>query len=140
MVPLKNAWASGASKWTTAKRGQFANDIASPQLWAVTDDLNQAKSDKSPDVWKPPLVTFYCTYAKSWVEVKYKWELSVTEKEREALRGMIETCLEGGQVVGSGGGDQGVGSGGERGRSLVGGRGFLVLLGVWVGFFGEVFG
>ncbi|RBQ68099.1 hypothetical protein FVER14953_08190 [Fusarium verticillioides] len=34
MVPLKNAWISGAASWTTAKRTQFANDVTRPQLWA----------------------------------------------------------------------------------------------------------
>ncbi|KAK3362562.1 hypothetical protein B0T25DRAFT_619637 [Lasiosphaeria hispida] len=91
MVPLKNAWANGASRWTTAKREQFANDILSPQLWTVTDNLNQAKGDKSPDAWKPPLTSFYCTYAKSWVQVKYKWELSITSAEKSALASMINT-------------------------------------------------
>lgn len=40
---------------TTAKRQQFANDLTNPQLIAVTDNVNQAKGDKSPDLWKPPL-------------------------------------------------------------------------------------
>ncbi|KAL2155754.1 hypothetical protein VTH82DRAFT_496 [Thermothelomyces myriococcoides] len=39
MVPLKNAWISGANSWSTAKRTQFANDVNSPQLWAVTDNV-----------------------------------------------------------------------------------------------------
>ena len=55
MVPLSDAWKSGANTWTTAKRQQFANDLTNPQLIAVTDNVNQAKGDKSPDVWTPPL-------------------------------------------------------------------------------------
>ncbi|KAK3681028.1 hypothetical protein B0T22DRAFT_495026 [Podospora appendiculata] len=92
MVPLKNAWVSGANAWTTAKRQQFANDIVRPQLWAVTDNVNQAKSDQSPDAWKPPLSSFYCTYAKSWVQVKYYWALKVTSAEKSALTSMLNTC------------------------------------------------
>ncbi|KAK4444216.1 hypothetical protein QBC34DRAFT_335504 [Podospora aff. communis PSN243] len=92
MVPLKNAWVSGAKSWTTAKRRDFANDISSPELWAVTDNVNQAKGDKSPDAWKPPLTSFYCTYARSWVAVKYKWALSVTSAEKSALTSMLNTC------------------------------------------------
>ncbi|KEZ43532.1 hypothetical protein SAPIO_CDS4440 [Scedosporium apiospermum] len=92
MVPLKNAWISGASSWTTAKREQFANDIDRPQLWAVTDDVNQSKSDKSPDSWKPPLTSFYCTYAKSWIRVKSYWALSVTSAEKSALSSMLDYC------------------------------------------------
>jgi len=36
MVPLKEAWISGARDWTAARREQFANDITRPQLAAVT--------------------------------------------------------------------------------------------------------
>ncbi|AEO57304.1 hypothetical protein MYCTH_102138 [Thermothelomyces thermophilus ATCC 42464] len=92
MVPLKNAWISGANTWSTAKRTQFANDIDLPQLWAVTDNVNQAKGDKSPDAWKPPSTSFYCTYAKSWVTVKYSYGLSVTSAEKSALTSMLNTC------------------------------------------------
>ncbi|KAI1078641.1 hypothetical protein F5B20DRAFT_546797 [Whalleya microplaca] len=92
MVPLKNAWISGANKWTTAKREQFANDVTRPQLWAVTDNVNQSKSDKSPDKWKPPLTSFYCKYASAWVQVKTYWALSVTQAEKTALGDMLATC------------------------------------------------
>lgn len=40
MVPLSNAWKSGASEWTAAQRETFANDLDSPQLWAVTDNVS----------------------------------------------------------------------------------------------------
>ncbi|MEU3184822.1 DUF1524 domain-containing protein [Streptomyces sp. NPDC006923] len=43
MVPLAEAWDSGASAWTTAKRQQFANDLTRPQLIAVTDNVNQSR-------------------------------------------------------------------------------------------------
>ncbi|KAI0883041.1 uncharacterized protein GGS22DRAFT_34901 [Annulohypoxylon maeteangense] len=92
MVPLKNAWISGASAWTTAKREQFANDVTRPQLWAVTDNVNQSKGDKSPDSWKPPLSSFYCTYARSWVAVKSYWKLTITSAEKTALTSMLGTC------------------------------------------------
>ncbi|KAK4232954.1 hypothetical protein C8A03DRAFT_39375 [Achaetomium macrosporum] len=92
MVPLKNAWISGANTWSAAKRTQFANDIDTPQLWAVTDNVNQEKGDKSPDVWKPPLTSFYCTYSRSWVAVKYAYGLSVTSAEKSALSSMLNTC------------------------------------------------
>ncbi|KAL2195408.1 hypothetical protein P885DRAFT_62163 [Corynascus similis CBS 632.67] len=92
MVPLKNAWISGASSWSTAKRTQFANDVDLPQLWAVTDNVNQSKGDKSPDAWKPPSTSFYCTYAKSYVTVKYSYGLSVTSAEKSALTSMLNTC------------------------------------------------
>lgn len=36
LVPLKEAWVSGAYSWTTARRRAFANDLDRPQLIAVT--------------------------------------------------------------------------------------------------------
>src|SRR3569833_1175785 len=58
MVPLGQAWVSGAKSWTQERREQFANDLVRPQLHAVTDNLNEQKSDKAPDQWKPPLVSY----------------------------------------------------------------------------------
>lgn len=39
MVPLSNAWKSGAADWTTEQRKTFANDLVNPQLIAVTDNV-----------------------------------------------------------------------------------------------------
>lgn len=83
---------SGANEWTTDKRQQYANDIVRPQLWAVTDNVNQSKGDRSPDAWKPPLTSFYCVYARAWVQVKSYWDLSITSAEKTALTSMLATC------------------------------------------------
>ncbi|CAG9950257.1 hypothetical protein V2G26_007512 [Clonostachys chloroleuca] len=92
MVPLKNAWISGASTWTTARRETFANDIDHPQLWATDASTNRAKGDNSPDKWKPPLTSFYCTYASSWVAIKSTYSLKITSAEKTALTSMLNTC------------------------------------------------
>ncbi|KKA28872.1 hypothetical protein TD95_000275 [Thielaviopsis punctulata] len=92
MVPLHNAWLSGAQTWTAAQREAFANDLTRPQLWAVTGVVNSRKSDSSPDEWKPPLTSFYCEYAKAWITVKSYWELTVTEAEKAALVDMMNHC------------------------------------------------
>jgi hypothetical protein len=92
VVPLKNAWESGAWAWTTAKRESYANDLSDPQLIAVTDNVNQSKGDKSPDAWKPPLTSYYCTYARMWVKVKYVWALTITSAEKSTVSGMLGTC------------------------------------------------
>lgn len=92
VVPLANAWRTGARSWTTAKREQFANDLSSPQLIAVTDNVNQAKGDQSPDTWKPPLTSYWCTYARMWIGSKYKWTLTVNTTEKSALTSMLDRC------------------------------------------------
>ncbi|KAI1541059.1 DUF1524 multi-domain protein [Pyrenophora tritici-repentis] len=85
MVPLSNAWKSGAAAWTTARRQAFANDLTNPQLLAVTDNVNQAKGDKGPEDWKPPLTSYYCTYSKAWIKVKSVYSLTITSAEKSAL-------------------------------------------------------
>lgn len=45
-----------------------------------------------PEEWKPPLESFYCTYAKSWVQVKSDYALTITEDEKAALEDMLDSC------------------------------------------------
>lgn len=92
MVPLAAAWRSGASSWTTAEREAFANDLSSPQLWAVTDNVNQEKGDKTPEAWQPPLESEWCQYARAYTHVKYEYELTVNTAEQGALEDMLATC------------------------------------------------
>jgi hypothetical protein len=92
VVPLAAAWRSGAASWTTARRQAFANDLSGPQLIAVTDDVNQSKGDRTPATWKPPLTSYWCTYAKIWTRTKHTWALSVNTAEKSALQDMLGRC------------------------------------------------
>jgi hypothetical protein len=92
MVPLAEAWQSGAWAWTTAQRQTFANDLGGPQLWAVTDNVNQSKSDQDPATWQPPLSSFRCTYVRAWIQVKWNYDLTVDSAEKSALGGMLASC------------------------------------------------
>ncbi|ABW13245.1 secreted protein [Parafrankia sp. EAN1pec] len=92
MVPLAEAWASGAWAWTTTQRQTYANDLGGPELWAVTDNVNQSKGDKDPAEWQPSLSSFRCTYARAWVQVKYYYNLTVDSTEKSALNTMLGTC------------------------------------------------
>jgi hypothetical protein len=92
IVPLADAWRTGASSWTTAQRQQFANDLTDPQLIAVTDNVNQAKGDQTPATWKPPLTSYWCTYAKMWVHTKSRFALTVNSAEKSALTDMLNRC------------------------------------------------
>jgi hypothetical protein len=92
MVPLAEAWSSGAWAWTTSRRQAYANDLGGPELWAVTDNVNQAKSDKDPAEWQPPLPAFRCTYARAWIQVKWYHTLTVDTAEKSALTSMLNSC------------------------------------------------
>ncbi|MER7761414.1 HNH endonuclease family protein [Streptomyces sp. NPDC097619] len=92
MVPLANAWRSGADTWTDARRKEFANDLARPQLLAVTASTNRAKGDQGPDEWKPPARSYWCTYATAWTNVKSHYGLAVTAPEKTTLTEMLAGC------------------------------------------------
>ncbi|KAG8844698.1 hypothetical protein FRB91_002384 [Serendipita sp. 411] len=92
LIPLSEAWKSGASAWTTSKRQSFANDLTRPQLIAVTGSVNQAKGDKDPAEWMPPRAAYYCTYIRAWIQVKYYWALSVDQAEYNALYKYLYAC------------------------------------------------
>ncbi|WP_405444211.1 HNH endonuclease family protein [Streptomyces avidinii] len=92
VVPLAEAWRSGANSWTTSKRQQFANDLTRPQLIAVTDNVNQAKGDLDPGKWLPSRTAYRCTYARMWVNVKQYYGLSMDSGEKTALVNILNGC------------------------------------------------
>lgn len=93
IVPLANAWRSGASSWDEERRERYAND---PEvLLSAEDNANQDKGDKGPEAWKPPRREYWCEYAVRWIIVKAGYELSVNSQEKDALEEMLDTC-EGG--------------------------------------------
>lgn len=92
MVPLADAWRSGAKNWTTAQRQAFANDLTNPQLVAVSASSNESKSDQDPSTWKPPAQSEWCFYVRDWVQVKYSYSLTITTAEKAALNDMLGSC------------------------------------------------
>lgn len=93
MVPLAEAWDSGARTWTAAERQSFANDLGDARsLAAVTDNVNQAKGDQDPASWEPPVAGVRCRYAAEWVAVKLRWRLTVDAPERSALSSRAAGC------------------------------------------------
>ncbi|MFE3555178.1 HNH endonuclease family protein [Streptomyces sp. NPDC059193] len=92
MVPLAEGWRSGAAGWDAAKRKAFANDLANPQLLAVTAASNRSKGDQSPDLWQPPDKSTWCQYGRAWTTVKSVYGLTVTEPEKKMLTTMLDTC------------------------------------------------
>jgi len=91
MVPLAEAWRSGAWNWTSAQRQAFANDLENSEaLIAVTLSTNRSKGDKDPSSWMPKETQ--CNYVESWISIKSKYVLSVDEKEKIALTQLIRDC------------------------------------------------
>ncbi|MBQ0849456.1 HNH endonuclease [Streptomyces sp. BH-SS-21] len=93
MVPLAEAWDSGASAWTPARRQAYANDLdADRSLVAVTARSNRSKADQDPADWQPPLADARCTYSTDWVATKLRWQLAVDDRERSALTELAAGC------------------------------------------------
>lgn len=91
MVPLAEAWRSGAWKWTPAQRQAFANDLDNSEaLIAVTLSTNRSKSDRDPSLWMP--TKDKCTYAVNWISIKTKYSLSVDSKESAKLSALVSEC------------------------------------------------
>jgi Protein of unknown function (DUF1524) len=92
VVPLAEAWRSGASAWTDDRRSEFANDLVRPELLTVSRTINRAKGDQDPSRWRPPNQGYWCSYAGRWIAVKHHWALTATEGEKTALREMLGRC------------------------------------------------
>ncbi|MEW2577696.1 HNH endonuclease family protein [Streptomyces syringium] len=93
MVPLGEAWDSGAAAWTAAERRDYANDLDDDRsLLAVRDSVNQSKADRDPAEWMPPAASATCRYLADWVTVKSRWHLSVDTSELTALHRIADGC------------------------------------------------
>lgn len=90
VVPLAEAWDSGAHRWPGEKREAFANDL--PSLRAVSAQSNREKSDRDPAEWLPPKRSFWCVYIGDWIEIKYRWRLSIDPREKRTLRLLLRSC------------------------------------------------
>ena len=87
VVPLQEAWDSGAHAWSPGRRRAFANDLDG--LAAVTAGMNEAKGADGPAQWMPPNPDHRCAYIASWIAIKARWELTVDSGEAGFLRELL---------------------------------------------------
>ena len=87
VVPLQEAWDSGAHAWSPGRRRAFANDLDG--LAAVTAGINEAKGADDPSLWMPPNTDYRCAYIASWIAIKARWELTVDRREAGLLRDLL---------------------------------------------------
>jgi hypothetical protein len=89
VVPLAEAWVSGARHWSGDRRVEFANDLH--ELLAVDGPTNMSKGDGDPAAWRPRK-GYQCTYAVRWIAIKTRWHLAVDPPEKAALDEMLGYC------------------------------------------------
>ena len=93
MVPLSEAWDSGAWNWNADQRKHYSNDLDQPFfLIAVTASSNRSKSDRDPAEWMPPNSAYHCEYVRIWIEIKRAWDLSVDQAEHDYLAQKLASC------------------------------------------------
>ena len=89
VVPLSEAWVSGADQWNDERRHSFANDLRN--LLAVDGPTNASKGDDDPAAWRPKK-SYQCAYATRWIRVKSRYQLAIDSSEALALTEMLGYC------------------------------------------------
>lgn len=97
VVPLAEAWDSGAYAWTSQKRDLYAD--WQTNLTAVTASSNASHSDRDAAGWVPPKAGARCAYAEIIVTTKAAWGLSVDTAEKTALGNLLNGCTAGSTVI-----------------------------------------
>lgn len=93
LVPLNEAWQSGAWNWSSATRKAYANDLGyEASLIAVSAHANRSKGDREPQDWMPERAAYSCDYVSRWVAVKWRWHLAVNPAERSYLNRELASC------------------------------------------------
>ncbi|MFD5589425.1 HNH endonuclease family protein [Streptomyces sp. NPDC127063] len=93
LVPLAEAWDSGASQWSPAEREAYANDLGDDRaLIAVSAASNRSKADQDPTTWLPPAAGYRCQYVTDWIADKMRWGLSIDDSEQAALSDNLNGC------------------------------------------------
>lgn len=90
VVALSDAWQKGAQQLTYHRRVELANDPI--ELLAVDGQANQQKGDSDAASWLPPNKLFRCQYVARQIAVKRKYDLWVTEAERQAMARVLGSC------------------------------------------------
>ena len=91
MVALKEAWRSGAHAWSQEAWTEFANDDSN--LHVTSSGSNRNKHGLDPSDWRPCRLEHWPRYARDWIGIKAKWNLSINIEEKQALREMLNRGL-----------------------------------------------
>lgn len=90
VVALSNAWQTGAQNIAYDQRERLANDPLN--LLAVDGPANQQKSDGDAATWLPPQKAYRCHYVARQVAVKKRYNLWVTQPEKDAISRILAAC------------------------------------------------
>ncbi len=81
---------AGGQSWDKAKKEAFANDL--DHLVVTSQKANRQKGDKTPSEWLPENKKSWCMYAKIYINILNKYNLNVSQKDKDTLINIINTC------------------------------------------------
>lgn len=87
VVAKEDAWNSGGFNWNTAQWQAYIND--EDLLIATSASANRQKGGKNAAEWLPQNAEFHCRYAIMQIQIKYKYQLNVSEDEKLTLRNIL---------------------------------------------------
>ena len=91
VVPLKEAFLSGADQWSRQEKIRYANDLKNTDhLIAVYRGANRSKGAKDPALWLPPNIDYHHEYIRIWLEIKMEWGLSIDPEEARVIKRILE--------------------------------------------------
>lgn len=86
--PLGAIAEMGGQKYDKKTKGKIANDLE--HLVVTSAKLNRAKGKKRPEEFMPPKNK--CEYAKIYINIAEKYNLKITQKDKEVLNNALNTC------------------------------------------------
>ena len=91
VVPLKEAFDSGADQWSGEKMRQYFNDLTNTDhLIAVYRGTNRSKGARDPAHWLPPNQAYHREYVTIWLEIKKAWGLSLDPEEAKVIQSLLQ--------------------------------------------------
>jgi hypothetical protein len=91
VVPLKQAFDTGAWRWNYKSRCTYGNFMANNyHLLPVNSRENMSKGDKSPERYMPPNRKVTCSYLQAWLQIKLAWGLIMLDSEAKGIQDIFK--------------------------------------------------
>lgn len=91
IVAVSDAWQKGAQQLNYDQRQAFYNDP--DNLIASDGTANQQKGDSDAASWLPPNKAFRCAYVSRQILIKHRYQLWVTQAEKETMTRELNKCF-----------------------------------------------
>lgn len=90
VIPLRYAHEYGGENWSALVKKLFAND---PENLLITQsNENRIKGWKGPSQYMPRDESYHCEYARSWLYLTRKYELTLMAADMLAVAAITNTC------------------------------------------------